>query len=80
MEIQLAGEQRTVIENLVATGRFPSVEAVVLEGVRLLTANERLRSQVQIGINQADHGDVLDHDTVFEQLKRMALEAESSNG
>lgn len=80
MEIQLTGEQRTVVENLVAAGRFSSVEEAVLEGVRLLAANERLRSQVQMGIDQAERGDVHDHDTVFEQLKRMAFEAEASNG
>jgi putative addiction module CopG family antidote len=80
MEIHLTGEDRTVVENLVAAGRFSSVEEAVLEGVRLLAANERLRGQVQIGIDQADGGDVHDHDTVFEQLKRMALEAEASNG
>jgi len=80
MEIQLTGEQRTVVENLVAAGRFSSVEEAVLEGVRLLAANERLRSQVQMGIDQAERGDGHDHDTVFEQLKRMAFEAEASNG
>jgi putative addiction module CopG family antidote len=80
MEIQLPEEHRSVIENLVDSGRFSSMEDAVLEGVRLLAANERLRSEVQMGINQADRGDVHDHDTVFEQLKAMAAQAESSNG
>lgn len=79
MEIQLPEEHRSVIENLVASGRFSSTEDAVLEGVRLLAANERLRSQVKIGIDQADRGEVHDHDTVFEQLKVMAIEA-ASNG
>ena len=80
MEIQLPEEHRSVIENLVASGRFSSVEDAVLEGVRLLAANERLRSQVQIGIDQADRGEVHEHDTVFAQLKAMAIAAEASNG
>ena len=80
MEIQLPDEHRTVIENLVASGRFSSVEDAVLEAVRLLAANEKLRRQVQIGIDQADRGEVHDHDTVFEQLKLMAIEAEANNG
>jgi putative addiction module CopG family antidote len=80
MEIHLPEEHRSVIETLVASGRFSSAEAAVLEGVRLLAATERLRSQVQIGIDQAERGDVHDHDTVFQQLKVMAMEAEANNG
>ena len=80
MEIQLPEEQRSVIESLVASGRFSSAEDAVSEGIRLLAANERLRSQVQIGIDQAEQGDVHDHDTVFAQLKVMAVEAEDNNG
>ena len=80
MEIQLPEEHRSFIENLVASGRFSSAEDAVLEGVRMLAANESLRSQVQIGIVQAERGDIHDHDTVFEQLKLKAVEAEASNG
>ena len=80
MEIQLPEEHRSVIESLVASGRFSSAEDAVSEGIRLLAANERLRSQVQIGIDQAEQGDVHDHDTVFAQLKVMAVEAEANNG
>jgi putative addiction module CopG family antidote len=80
MEIHLPEEHRSVIETLVASGRFSSAEDAVLEGVRLLAATERLRSQVQIGIDQAERGDVHDHDTVFEQLKVMAMEAKANNG
>lgn len=80
MEIQLPKEHRSVIESLVAAGRFSSAEDAVLEGIRLLAAKERLRSQVQIGIDQAEQGDVHDHDTVFGQLKVMAVEAEENDG
>ena len=78
MEIQLPEEHRSVIESLVASGRFSSAEDAVLEGVRLLAANERLRSEVQIGIDQAERGDVHDHATVFAQLRAMARQAEAN--
>ena len=78
MEIQLPEEHLSFIENLVALGRFSSTEDAVLEGIRLLAANERLRREVQIGIVQADEGDVYDHDTVFNQLRAMATAAQSN--
>ncbi len=75
MDIQLPHDQRSAIEALVSTGRFRSVQEAVCEGVRLLVSNEKLREAVQIGIDQADNGDLHDHDTVFGQLKKMAAEA-----
>jgi antitoxin ParD1/3/4 len=75
MEVQLPADQQAIIESLVATGRFPSVDEAVSEGVRLLLSNEKLRQQVQEGIEQADHGDVVDHDTVFARLRAMAVAA-----
>ena len=80
MEIQLPEEHRSVIEGLVASGRFLSAEDAVLEGVRLLAANERLRSHVQVGIDQAEREDVHDHETVFAELKAMASHAVAGNG
>jgi predicted transcriptional regulator len=41
-------------------------------------SNETLRQAIQVGIDQADAGDLHDHDSVFAQLKAMA--AEASNG
>ncbi|WP_419194369.1 ribbon-helix-helix domain-containing protein [Novipirellula herctigrandis] len=75
MDIQLPQDQRSAIEALVSTGRFGSVQEAVSEGVRLLVSNEKLREAVQIGIDQADNGELHDHDTVFGQLKAMAAKA-----
>jgi putative addiction module CopG family antidote len=65
LEIQLPEEDWSVIESLVAAGRFSSAEDAILEAVRLLAVTEKLRSQVQVGITQADQGDVHEHDTVL---------------
>lgn len=75
MDIQLPQDQRSAIEAWVSTDRFGSVQAAVSEGVRLLVPNEKLREAVQIGIDQAENGELHDHDTVFGQLKAMAEEA-----
>ncbi len=78
MEIQLPPDQQTLIENLVASGRFQSVDEAVAEGVRLLVSTEKLREDVQLAINQADRGEVLDHDTVFARLRATAASGDSS--
>ena len=79
MEVHIAPDQQAIIENLVTSGRFRSVDDVVAEGVRLLATTELLRQEVQVGIEQADRGDVLDHDTVFERLRALAATAGPSN-
>jgi antitoxin ParD1/3/4 len=75
MNIRLPQEEQSIVEALVSSGRFASPEDAVAEGIRLLASNERLRREVQLGIDQADRGEVHDHDTVFDQLRAMAVKA-----
>ena len=72
MNVEIPQDQRQIVEQLVASGRYSSVEEAILEGIRLLVSTEGLRRQIQIGIEQADRGEVHDHDTVFEQLRAIA--------
>ncbi|MEO1619064.1 MAG: type II toxin-antitoxin system ParD family antitoxin [Planctomycetota bacterium] len=75
MDIQLPQDQQSAIEAMVTSGRFGSVQEAVSEGIRLLVSNEKLRKAVQVGIDQANRGELHEHDTVFAQLKSMAAEA-----
>ncbi len=77
MNVQIPQEQQAIVEELVAAGRFSSVQEAISEGIRLLASNEKLRLEIQVGIDQADRGELFDHDTVFAQLKTMAAEATS---
>ena len=79
MEVHLPAEQQAMVESLVASGRFPSVDDAISEGVRMLASTEKLRQQVQTGIEQADRGEGVDHDTVFARLKSMAGAAHSDS-
>lgn len=72
MDIQLPASEQVAAEELVASGRFASVEEVVIEGIRRLIASERIREQVQEGIQQADHGELVEHDALFSQLRLSA--------
>ena len=80
MEIQLRPNQMAVVENLVASGRFQSVDEAVAEGVRLLASAEKLREDVEQGIQQADRGDLVDHDRVFARLKTLAGSGQPGTG
>jgi putative addiction module CopG family antidote len=78
VNINLPPDQRTFIENLVQSGRFASTDEVISECVGLLVSREQLREQVEFGIRQADQGDVIDHDTVFANLRSRATELQES--
>ena len=80
MNLELPAEQQAFIESLVKSGRFSSVDEAVSEGIRLLLSQERLKHEIQVGIQQADRDDVADHDTVFAQLRTMATDLEAENG
>jgi len=80
MNVELPAEQQAIIERLVATGRFSSAGEALTEGLRLLVSSERLSQQVQVGIDQADRGELVDHDTVFGQLRAMVAGTQSTNG
>ncbi len=79
MHIQIPQEQQAIVEGLVAAGRFSSVQEAISEGIRLLASSEKLRQEVQVGKDQADRGELIDHDTVFAQLKAMATEVQANN-
>ena len=72
MEIHLPPDQMAVVEALVASGRFRSVDEAVAEGVRLLASTEKLREKIETGIRQGDRGELVDHDTVFARLRTLA--------
>ena len=79
MEVKLAPDQQAIIESLLTSGRFRSVDDAIAAGVRLLATTESLRQKVQVGISQADRRVVVDHDTVFAQLRSLAASAGSGN-
>jgi antitoxin ParD1/3/4 len=80
MEISLPPEQQSFIEDLVQAGRFSSTDEAISECVRRLMTEEQLKKLVDVGIEQADRGNVMDHDTVFANLKTRAAELHESNG
>jgi antitoxin ParD1/3/4 len=78
MNISLTPELEEFVSTHVQSGRYQSASEVVRQGLRLLqeqeTAQEArlegLRNQIRIGLEQADRGELLDGEAVFEELER----------
>jgi antitoxin ParD1/3/4 len=69
MNLQLPSEISEFVKALVVQGRFESEEATVVEGIRLLMSQEKLRSEVQKGVKQLDNGEWFDEEAVFDEVE-----------
>jgi antitoxin ParD1/3/4 len=78
VNIELPSTQQNYLEGLVADGRFPTVNDAVREGVDLLISREDLKRQVQIGIEQADRGELSEHGLVFQRVRSAARAADEA--
>ena len=79
------GPYADMIRELVESGRYGSAAEVVLDGLALVRERELLRKagqdwlkrEVQIGIDQADRGELIPAEEVFASL-RAELEAKAA--
>ncbi|MGY8770555.1 MAG: hypothetical protein ACKVH8_19245 [Pirellulales bacterium] len=76
MEIEITAEQQAIIEGWLANGRFSSAEDAVSECIQQFKAQDQLRQKVQTGIDQADRGELIDHDVLFSHLETIASETQ----
>ncbi len=72
MNIELDSEAIQFVEGLVAAGQFKSANEAVAEGVRLLMSQQRLRAEIQKGIDELDAGQGIDGEVVFADLRARA--------
>ena len=78
MELNLPHEINDFVKDLVAQGRFDSEQSVVVEGVRLLMTREKLRGEIQEGVQQLENGHWSDEKTTFAEVEAEIDEIESS--
>ena len=78
MHLDLPTEINDFVKGLVSQGRFDSEESAVVEGVRLLMTREKLRAEIQTGVDQLDNGQWADEETVFREVNAEIDEIESS--
>jgi antitoxin ParD1/3/4 len=72
MNINLPPDQQAFIESLVQSGRFASADDAISECIGLLVSREQLRNKIAEGVEQANRGDVINHDTMFADLRTKA--------
>jgi len=80
LNVSLTPELEKFVDQRVASGLYQTASEVVRDALRLLeeqeaarqAALEELRRHVAVGIEQADRGEFLDGDDVFEELKRIS--------
>ncbi|HBL30450.1 MAG TPA: type II toxin-antitoxin system ParD family antitoxin [Acidobacteria bacterium] len=73
-KVSLPANLEDFVASRVASGRFSSRGEVIQEGLRLLEEQEIsdgvLRSAIAVGLEQAQRGELLDGEEVFEALER----------
>jgi antitoxin ParD1/3/4 len=78
MNVSLTPELEKFITDKVSTGTYQSASEVVREGLRLLIEKDevrrhqmdRLRQDIQVGLDQLDAGQGIPADEVFAEVRR----------
>lgn len=78
LNVSLTPDLEQFVSSKVASGRYQTASEVIRQGLRLLQDQEttrqaqleRLRSQINLGLEQAKRGELLDGDEVFEELEK----------
>ena len=86
MNVSLTPELERFVQSRVASGRYQTASEVVREGLRLLEEREQsretviqeLRAKIRRGIEQADRGELLDGDAVFDEIRQLSARRRSA--
>src|SRR5580658_588312 len=82
VNISLTPELDRFLQSRVKSGRYQTTSEVVREALRLLERQERerdeafqqLKAKLEIGAAQAERGELVDGDAVFDELREMLEE------
>jgi antitoxin ParD1/3/4 len=88
LNVSLTPELDRFVHSRVASGRYQTASEVIREGLRLLeereqateAALEELRAKLRRGIEQAERGELLDGDAVFEEIRQLSARHRAENG
>jgi antitoxin ParD1/3/4 len=86
MNVSLTPELEQFVQSRVASGRYQTASEVVREVLRLLEEREQsretvireLRAKIRRGIEQADRGELLDGDAVFDEIRQLSARRRSA--
>ena len=74
MAMQGPPKVERIIRTVVDSGAYADEGEVLEEAVQLLQQRDRLRAEIQIGIDELERGEALAADAVFSELKMKAQE------
>jgi len=77
---ELSPENAEFLKQSVADGRYAHASQALNEAMTLLRMRDELRAEVQIGIEEADRGELLPAEDVFTRLNERAARIEQSAG
>ncbi len=80
MNIQPNSESTQLVEELIASGKFESAEAVVAAGIQLLKGQQQLHADIQQAIDELDAGQGIEGEVVFNELREHARRSAESAG
>ena len=78
MNLNIPAEAYEFVKGLIAQGKYLNEEDAVVDGIRLLMGREKLRKEIQIGIEQLNRGESWDEETVFAEVDAVIDEIEAS--
>lgn len=70
MAVELLESQSERVRHLMQVGGFADEAAVVTAALELLERKQRLHALIQEGVDDLEQGRVLDHETVFAEVRR----------
>lgn len=88
LNVSLTPELDQFVQSRVVSGRYQTASEVIREGLRLLVereqireaALEELRGKLRRGIEQAERGELMDGDAVFEEIRQLSVRRRADNG
>ena len=75
---RISNDNARYIDDAVRRGQYQDPSEALNEAIELLKKRDKLRADVHVGIDQANRGELLPADEVFDQLERRAQEIEDA--
>ena len=87
LNVSLTPEAQTFIQQQLANGKYRSTDEVLLAGLELLAARDaseqtryaELRREIDVGLAEAERGELIDGAEVFERLQRKLQQQRQMN-
>ena len=76
MSIEIPADFSPAVQRLIADGRFRDESDIIAEGLRLVIMHEKLREEVQEGLDDLAAGNRIDADTVYKEARTRIKEIE----